>query len=103
MNTFDECNGNPHNNGDSDSDLGLLTLSVPVFFLLAAISLYREASETKKVCWNLTGLGCDDWSVLGVLDGTPLCYSDRLMCTLEGFYQADLSEEGGGKWSLALC
>lgn len=60
MNTFKECNGNPQNNGDSDSDLALLTLSVPVFFLLAAVSLYREASETKKACWNLTGLGCDD-------------------------------------------
>lgn len=34
----------------------------------------------------------------GVLGDIPLFSSDRLMCTLGGFYEADLSEEGvGGK------
>ena len=28
---------------------------------------------------------------------------DRLMTTVEGFYQEDISEEGGGKKSLPVC
>lgn len=37
----------------------------------------------------------------GVLDDIPLSSSHRPMCTLGGFYEADISEEGAGGGSKA--